>query len=102
MCVCVCVCVNALSLILSTIQQYCNIYSSINSPSELVRTINLLYIYKQDLTLNNLQGLICHKTQSTQIPTNLSQSIHIYLSAYLSKLADRSRGRPESSLFNSC
>ena len=24
-------------------------------------------MYKQDLALNNLQGLICHKTQSNQI-----------------------------------
>ena len=40
-CMCVCVCVNALLLILSTIYQYWNILSSINTPSELVRTINL-------------------------------------------------------------
>ena len=26
-------------------------------------------MYKHDLTLNNLQGLICHKTQPTN-PTN--------------------------------
>ena len=23
-----------------------------------------MYIYKEDLALNNLQGLICHKTQA--------------------------------------
>ena len=28
-----------------------------------------IYLYKQDLTENNLQGLICHKTQ----PTNLTE-----------------------------
>ena len=27
----------------------------------------LIYMYKQDLTLNNLQGLICHKTKTNQI-----------------------------------
>ena len=27
--------------------------------------IYIIYVYKQDLTLNNLQGLICHKTQLT-------------------------------------
>ena len=26
-----------------------------------------LYMYKQDLALNNLQGSLCHKTQSTMI-----------------------------------
>ena len=26
-----------------------------------------IYIYKQDLALNNLQGLICYKTQPNQI-----------------------------------
>ena len=36
---------NAQSLIVGIIEQYCNIWSSINSPSELVRIINLLYIY---------------------------------------------------------
>ena len=28
-----------------------------------------LYMYKQDLALNNLQALICHKTQPTTQPT---------------------------------
>ena len=38
--------VNTWSLILSIIKQYCNIWFSINSLSELVRTINLyIYIY---------------------------------------------------------
>ena len=27
----------------------------------------LIYIYKQDLALNNLQGLICHQTKQNQI-----------------------------------
>ena len=38
-------CVNALSLILSTIQQYCKIWSSINLPSDLIGIKNQLYIY---------------------------------------------------------
>ena len=29
--------------------------------------IYLLYMYKEDLALNNLQWLICHKTQPNQI-----------------------------------
>ena len=29
--------------------------------------ISLLYMFKEDLTLDNLQGLICHKTQPNQI-----------------------------------
>ena len=29
--------------------------------------IYLIYMYKEDLTLNNLQWLICHKTQLNQI-----------------------------------
>ena len=29
--------------------------------------INLIYIYRYDLALNNLQRLICHKTQPNQI-----------------------------------
>ena len=29
--------------------------------------IYLIYMYKQDLGLNNLQWLICHKTQPNQI-----------------------------------
>ena len=27
-----------------------------------------IYMYKQDWALNNLQGLICHKTQPTNQP----------------------------------
>ena len=35
-----------------------------------------MYIYKQDLALNNLQGLICHNTQ----PTNqLNNPISLYI-----------------------
>ena len=29
-----------------------------------------IYIYKQDLALNNSQGLICHKMQPTNQPDN--------------------------------
>ena len=28
------------------------------------------YLYKMDLALNNLQRLMCHKTQTTNQPTN--------------------------------
>ena len=39
--------------------------------------IYLIYMYIQDLALNNLQGLICHKTQqTTNQPTN-QQRVHI-------------------------
>ena len=31
--------------------------------------IDLIYMDKQDLALNKLQGLICHKTQQTNQPT---------------------------------
>ncbi len=31
------------------------------------QTIYLTYMYKEDLALNNLQWLICHKTQRKQI-----------------------------------
>ena len=30
-----------------------------------LQIIYLIYMYKEDLSLNNLQGLICHKTQPT-------------------------------------
>ena len=32
--------------------------------------IELIIYIKMDLALNNLQGLICHKTQTTNQPTN--------------------------------
>ena len=32
--------------------------------------ISLIYMYKKDLALNNLQWLICHKTQPIQIKPN--------------------------------
>ena len=31
------------------------------------KLMKLLVMYKEDLALNNLQGLICHKTQPNQI-----------------------------------
>ena len=31
-----------------------------------LQTIYLIYMYKEDLALNNLQWLICHKTQPNQ------------------------------------
>ena len=30
----------------------------------------LIYVYKQDLVLNNLQRLVCHKTKSDQTKPN--------------------------------
>ena len=33
--------------------------------------INLMYMYKEDLALNNLQWLICHKTEPNQAINNL-------------------------------
>ena len=30
------------------------------------QTVYLIYMYKEDLVLNNLQWLICHKTQPNQ------------------------------------
>ena len=32
-----------------------------------LQIIYLIYMYKEDLALNNQQWLICHKTQPTQI-----------------------------------
>ena len=39
-----------------------------------LQMIYLIYMYKEDLALNNQQLLICHKTKSNQIKSN-----HIYL-----------------------
>ena len=36
--------------------------------------INLIYMYKKDLALNNLQWLICHKTKLKSKLTKKSQS----------------------------
>ena len=32
-----------------------------------INYVDLIYMYNEDLTLNNLQGLIYHKTQANQI-----------------------------------
>ena len=37
----------------------------------LTNHIYLIYMYKQDMALNNLQGLICHKTQPINLNTML-------------------------------
>ena len=34
-------------------------------------------MYKQDLALNNLQWLICHKNQPTNQPTEIILFIHL-------------------------
>ena len=36
-------------------------------------------MYKQDLALNNLQGLICHKTQPNQIIYICTYFLYIYM-----------------------
>ena len=36
-------------------------------PNQTKLYIYLIYMYKEDLALNNLQGLICHKIQPNQI-----------------------------------
>ena len=40
-----------------------------------------IYVYQQDLVLNNLEGLICYKTQPTYENNNLPnmQSMQLYL-----------------------
>ena len=42
--------------------------------------IYLVYMYKEDLALNNLQWLICHKTQPNQI-------MYIFIHMYKEDLA---------------
>ena len=54
------------------------------------RTEGLGKYDKQDLALNNLEYLICHKTQPNQTSCII-----------VSKVGNRSRGWPEGSLFNS-
>ena len=41
--------------------------------------IYLIYMYKQDLALNNLQGLICHKTHPTNLMGYLLLNSYIYI-----------------------
>ena len=64
MCVCVCVCVCAcVRVCVNWIWDYItnNDWYAIK-----LNHIYLLYMYKQDLALNNLQWLICHKTKQNQ------------------------------------
>ena len=44
-----------------------------------INWIYLIYWYEQDLALNNLQGLICHKTE----PTNQSNVKQIFWPVYI-------------------
>ena len=46
--------------------------------------IYLIDMYKEDLTLNNLQWLICHKTQRNQI--KFTSDINIYAILFSSKM----------------
>ena len=41
-----------------------------------LQIIYLIYIYKKDLALNNLQWLICHKNKPNQKKQNLSMTIN--------------------------
>ena len=45
-------------------------------------------MYKEDLVLNNLQGLICHKTQPNQAykPFSLSLCTHIQFKNFIKRL----------------
>ena len=45
-----------------------------------------MYTYIEDLALNNLQGLICYKTQRNQILYNNSKSNYLYYIAKLAKI----------------
>ena len=36
-----------------------------------------MYMYNEDLVLNNLQRLICHKTQPTDRPTDRPSNQHL-------------------------
>ena len=47
--------------------------------------IHSIYMYKQDLALNNLQWLICHKTQPNQIKPNINL-LCFYFPHYLTAL----------------
>ena len=38
-----------------------------NAINKMYLEIYLIYMYKDDWTLNNLQGLICHKTKTNEI-----------------------------------
>ena len=40
-------------------------------------------MYQQDMALNNLQGLICHKTQPTNQPVSVPSMGQIELSHHL-------------------
>ena len=50
--------------------------------------LHIIYIFnifmeKQDLAVNELQGLICHKIQPTNQPTNLALSLSVYVYIYI-------------------
>ena len=43
-----------------------NLFEMLPTNYSLTNHIYLIYVYKEDLALNNLQGLICHKTKPNQ------------------------------------
>ena len=47
----------------------CLIQKLLPKNSSFINHIDLIYMYKQNLQLNNSQGLICSKTQQTNQPT---------------------------------
>ena len=42
-------------------------FKNVTENNSLTNHIHLIYMYDEDLALNNPQWLICHKTQSNQI-----------------------------------
>ena len=51
-----------------------------------LQLIYIIYMYKLDLTFDNLQLLIRHKTKQNQIPLTLSSSISINHNNLISSL----------------
>ena len=56
--------------------------------------IYLIYIYKEDLVLNNLQGLIFHKTQPTNQPTNQPTIMKLSAFPFVLRLLGKGMNRP--------
>ena len=62
-------------------------------------------MFKQNLALNNLQRLICHKTPSNTKTKKIYRYIyahtHTHTHTHISKVGERSQGRPEGFFFSS-
>ena len=48
-----------------------------------LQIIYLEYMFNEDLTLNDLQGLICHKTKPTKPNQTKPKSLHCFTSFFL-------------------